>query len=267
MKINEVIVREDRIILDEGIKDTLKKIGLGALLSVSLAGPAQALDNLKMDDLIKMGMTQEQATEIVKMPAQTKGEVVQRFEKKVDNPKVTQQVEKIKAAQAEPNKSVEVDSKKVDAVMKDIIKLDPSIVSYNLKGGELTIIIDSKIKKGYENFLKVQKKGYWKDFNHSDALDYYGFNNSYADSVKEKLPGIENVNFEIDSKLESSKEKIKVSPELSEVVQKIKNAVNVGNTKQACFYLDQAKFIATEQGNTAAYEKFSSMQQNKALGC
>ena len=96
---------EERKILDEGIKDTLKNIGLGALLSVSLSGPAQALDNIKMDDLLKMGMTSSQASEIIKMPAQAKGEVVQRFEKQADDPKVTKQVEKIKSANTVSNSS------------------------------------------------------------------------------------------------------------------------------------------------------------------
>ena len=80
MRINEILF-EEREILDEGIKDTLKNIGLGTLLSVSLSGPAQALNNIKMDDLLKMGMTSSQRSEIIKMPAQAKGEVVQRFEK------------------------------------------------------------------------------------------------------------------------------------------------------------------------------------------
>lgn len=197
MRIDEIVIREDRVILDEGVKDTLKKIGLGALLSVSLASPAQALDNLTMEDLRKMGMSQEQAVEIIKIPSpKLKGEIVQRFEKVADDPSVTKQVEKIKSSQ--DNES-NIDLEKVNKVMKKIVSDDPLVLSYDTSGKNLNIYLDgSRMEKGYKNFLQIQKKGYHQspqDMEIKDALDYAGFNNDYKKSILKELPDIENITF------------------------------------------------------------------------
>ena len=133
MKIYEVIQTEDREILDEGIKDTLKKIGLGALIGITLAGPAKALDGLSMTDLLNMGMSKEQASEIIKMPTPTASEIVQRYEVKADDPKVTKELEKIKAAQdsdIEKKQTINVD--KVNDVMKKVSTDDPRIKSFEI---------------------------------------------------------------------------------------------------------------------------------------
>lgn len=189
MRINEIIV-DNREMLDEGIKDTLKKIGLGALLSVSLAGPAQALDNIKMDDLLKMGMTQQQASEILKMPAQAKGEVVQRFEKAADNPNTTKQLEKIKSQSIEKSKVTTQDKKEITTDKFKAIedpesgyykKVDPAYEKNPfgdlLKGsgwespptGEMAKLkaLDAKPVKGNPNLIAVFTTSIWgvKQFN------------------------------------------------------------------------------------------------------
>jgi hypothetical protein len=178
------ILAEEREILDEGIKDTLKNIGLGALLSVSLAGPAQALDNVKMNDLLKMGMTSSQASEIIKMSAQAKGEVVQRFEKQADNPEVTKQVEKIKSANNVSDSSLKDKKDTFKPVLgKDgyYAEVDPEFKKNPfgdlLKGsgwespptGEMAKLkaLDAKPVKGNSNLIAVYTTSVWgvKQFN------------------------------------------------------------------------------------------------------
>ena len=179
MKIYEVIQTEDRIILDEGIKDTLKKLGLGALLAISVAvGSAQAKD-YSATELLNLGFTQTQAEFISKLPEKQQALLVAKKEKAGDST------------------TVNFDNEKVNSVMKKISNDDPTIKSYDIEGKNLNIYIDSKIETGYKNFLKVQKKGNWQDINPQDALDYYGFNDSYKNSLYKMIPGLENINFKI----------------------------------------------------------------------
>ena len=76
MKVNEIIL-ENKIQLDEGIVDVIKKIGLGSLLAVSLAGPidAQAYSAQEILDM-GLGFNQEQAERISKMPDNVQGTLI-----------------------------------------------------------------------------------------------------------------------------------------------------------------------------------------------
>jgi hypothetical protein len=76
MKVNEIIL-ENKIQLDEGIVDVIKKIGLGSLLAVSLAGPIDA-QAYSVQELLDMpfGFTQEQAERISKMDPKTQSILV-----------------------------------------------------------------------------------------------------------------------------------------------------------------------------------------------
>jgi hypothetical protein len=82
MKIDEVIQKE---ILDEGVKDTLKKLGLGALLAVSVAtGSVQAKD-FSASELTGMGFTSTQAEFISKLPEKQQALLVAKKQKAGDN--------------------------------------------------------------------------------------------------------------------------------------------------------------------------------------
>ena len=116
MRANEFITED---VLNEGIKDTLKKIGLGALLSISLSSPVQALDNLKMSDLLAMGMSQEQAVEINKMPSATKSEIVHRYEKMSDDPSTSQVINKLSTTTSQAEKDKEEIKKPVSYPVVD----------------------------------------------------------------------------------------------------------------------------------------------------
>ena len=76
MKINEIIL-ENKIQLEEGIVDTIKKIGLGSLLAVSLAGPIDAQAHSAQEILdMGLGFNQAQAERISKMPDSIQGTLI-----------------------------------------------------------------------------------------------------------------------------------------------------------------------------------------------
>jgi hypothetical protein len=82
MLINEITQYEQ---LDEGINDTLKKLGLGALLAISVAaGSAQAKDH-STTELVGMGFSDKQAEFISKLPEKQQALLVAKKQKADDN--------------------------------------------------------------------------------------------------------------------------------------------------------------------------------------
>lgn len=169
------------------------------------------------------------------------------------------------------------------AEMDKIVRSDPKIKSYSIQGDTVTIQIDNKIEKGYKNFLTVQKKGNFKEFNHKDALSYYGFNDQYARDVS-KMTGIKNVRFEIadDNKFSNSKtskpntKEYYKNPEkwgdppnefpfdMTGQVDGALKSFNKKDKRATCFYISSAILFAKDE-SPAMYEKLQGWK--KQIGC
>lgn len=181
------------------------------------------------------------------------------------------------ALAAVPSFAKAADSSKVKSAMDEILKLDPKILGYEIKGDTLVLKIDSKIEQGYQNFLKVKHKANRGNRPEpKDALEYYGFTDQNSQYISKKT-GMKNVRYEIvDRETKKSEpsgnteEFFKNHPlqnapwTMYDQVKAALKAADNGNKNEACFYINSASFIAKKE-SPAMYDKLQGFKSQ--LGC
>lgn len=92
----------------------------------------------------------------------------------------------------------ETSTNNADSILQGIVDDDSKIKSYSLENNILTFVIDDSINQGYQNFKRAQGDGNWRDIDVEDALDYYGYNDNYKQSVNREIPNLEEIRFEVE---------------------------------------------------------------------
>lgn len=104
-------------------------------------------------------------------------------------PKLTPTINKVKAKP--------LDKEKTKSIIQQIMNLDKQIIGYGIDGTTVGLRIDpTNMPAGYNRYLRLQGKDPERYASPKAMLQYYGFNDSYKNSIKKKT-GAEQVFFYI----------------------------------------------------------------------